>query len=201
MSSHRTMVANPCAAFSRALTWICEIESSSNADEWGKLVTADSISSEVQSCPTKTGHLTRAYCSNKLAAGCRLALNLGNLRPRNFPLMNPYGPVNYLSNRRQSSANAIADLFTNQCHGTLSRFGVGCTAAANTLDLRFFLRFAPGQECTSYSCLELNAQNCGWGVRLKSIGLACVFKCAIVLRISLLTLLMLRFFASKLSSA
>ena len=114
--------------------------------------------------------------------------------------MTPSGPVNYLSNRRQSSANTIDELFTHQCHGPLSRFGVGCTAATNTPDLRVFLRFAPGQECTSYSCLELNAQNCGWEVRLKSIGLACVFKCAIVLRILLLTLLMLRLFASKLSS-
>ena len=32
MSSHLTMVSNPCADFSRALTWICEIASSSNAN-------------------------------------------------------------------------------------------------------------------------------------------------------------------------
>ena len=61
MSSHLTMVANPCAAFSRASNWICEIVLSSNANEWGPLVTAVSISSGVQSLPTNTGHPTCAY--------------------------------------------------------------------------------------------------------------------------------------------
>ena len=32
----------------------------------------------------------------------------------------------------------VADLFSHQCRRTLSRFGVGCTAAANALDSRFF---------------------------------------------------------------
>ena len=85
MSSHLTMVENPCADFSYASTWICENLSSSNDDEWGPLVTDASISYGFQSCPTKTGHPTCAYCSNKFAAGCCLALHLGNMRPRNFP--------------------------------------------------------------------------------------------------------------------
>ena len=42
-SSQLTMVANLCANFSCASTWICEIVSSSNADEWEPLVTASSI--------------------------------------------------------------------------------------------------------------------------------------------------------------
>ena len=116
-------------------------------------------------------------------------------RPRNFSSMTPSGPVNSSSNRRRSSANAVSDLFSQQCCGTLSRFGVGCTAAVNALDSRFFLWLAPGRECTSDSCLKFNAQNCGWTVQLKSIGLACVFDCTVVLRPSLLTLLMLQFFA------
>ena len=142
MSSHPTMVANCCPAFSRASTWICEIASSSNADEWGPLVTADSISSGFHSRPNDTRHPTRAYCSNRFSAGCRLALHLGNIKPRNCPSMNPSGPVNSSSNRRQSSSNIVADLFFHQCSGTLSRFCVGCTAAANALDSRFLLCLA-----------------------------------------------------------
>ena len=153
MSSHLTMVANPCADFSRASTWICEIASSSNSYEWGILFTAASISYGVQSRPTKTGHPTHVYCSNKFAAGCRLAFHLGNTIPCNFPLMTPSGPVNSSSNRRRSSSNAVADLFFHQCCVMLSRFGFGCTAAANALNSRFFLRLAPGQECTSDSYL------------------------------------------------
>ena len=138
MSSHLTMVTNPCSDFSCASTWIFEIASSSNDDEWGILVTDAFISYGVQSRLTKIGHPNRAYCSNKFASGCCLALHLGNTRPCNFPLMNPYGPVNPSSNRRQSWANAVSDMFFHQCCGTLSRFVVGCTAAANALDLRFF---------------------------------------------------------------
>ena len=115
MSYHLTMVANPCAAFYRDLTWICEIASSYNADKWGPLVTAAYKSSGAQSRPTETRRPTRAYCSNKFAAGCCLALRLVNTRPRKFPSMNPYGPVNSLSNRRWSSANAVSNLFSHQC--------------------------------------------------------------------------------------
>ena len=139
MSSNLTMVVNPCAAFPHASNWICEIASSSNADEWGTLFTDASILSGVQSRPTETGHPARAYCSNKFAAGCRLTLHLENTRPRNFPSMTPPGPFKSSSNRRWSSANAVADLFSHQYRGTLSRFGVVCTAAANALNLRFFL--------------------------------------------------------------
>ena len=175
MSSHLTMVANPCDAFYHGLTWICEIESSSNVDDWGPLVTAASISSGVQSRPTETGHTTRAYCSNKFSARYRLTLHLGNMRPHNFSSMNPSGPVNSSSNRLWSSANAFADPSFHQCCGTLSRFGVVCTASANALDSRCFLWFAPGRECTSDLCLKFNARNCGWSVRIKSIGLARIF--------------------------
>ena len=98
MSSHLTIVAKPFADFSRVSSWIYEIASSSNADEWVLLVTAASISSGVQSRPTETGHPTRTYRSNKFSARCRLALHLGNTRPRNFPSMTPSGPVNSLSN-------------------------------------------------------------------------------------------------------
>ena len=69
MLSHLTMVANPCANFPHASTWISAIASSYNANEWGTLVTAASISSEVQSRPTETGHTTCAYCSNKFPPG------------------------------------------------------------------------------------------------------------------------------------
>ena len=119
MSSHLTMVANPCATFSRASTWICEISSSSNADEWGTLVTAASISSGVQLLLTETGHPTRAYCSNKFAAGCRLPLHIGNTRPRNFPLMTPSGPVNSSSNaighQRMPLLNCFSTNFAEYC--------------------------------------------------------------------------------------
>ena len=104
----------------------------------GPLVTAASISYGVQSRPTKTGHLTRAYCSNKFSALCRLVLYLENTRPRNFPWITPSGPVKSSSNRRRSSANSVTDQFFHQCRETLSRFGVGCTAAVNVLDSRFF---------------------------------------------------------------
>ena len=137
MSSHLTIVANPCAAFPRASTWICEIASFSNADEWGLLVTAAFILYVVQSRPTKTRHPTRAYCSKKISAGYHLALYLRNTRPRNFPSMTPSRPVNSSRTCCRSSYNAAADLFSHQFSGTLSRFGVGCTAAANALDSRF----------------------------------------------------------------
>ena len=161
-------------------------------DEWGPLVLAASISSGVQSCPTDTGHLTRAYLSNKYSAGCRLTLHIANTRPCKFPSMTPSGRVNFFSNHRWSSSNAVSDLFSHQCHRTLSRFGVGCTAAANMLDSQFLLRLAPDWECTSDSRIKFSAINCGWLVWIKSIGLACVVDCAIVLRISLLTFLVLR---------
>ena len=61
MLSHLTMVANPCSDFSRSSTCIFVITLSSNADEWGTLVTDASLSSGVQSRPIKTGHPTRAY--------------------------------------------------------------------------------------------------------------------------------------------
>ena len=122
ISSHLTMVENPCADFSCALTWICAISYSSDPDEWRHLVTAASVSSGFQSRPTETWHPTRAYCSNKFSAGCCLALHLGNMRPRNFSYMTSSGPVNSSSNRRCSSVNAVADLFSHQCCGTLSRF-------------------------------------------------------------------------------
>ena len=109
-SFHLNMVANSCAAFSRASTWFYGIASSYNADEWGGLVTAASISSGFQSRPTETRHLTRAYLSNKCSAGCRLALHLGNTRPRNFTSMTPYVPVRSSSNRHRSTANAVDDL-------------------------------------------------------------------------------------------
>ena len=79
------MVANPWADFSRDSTRICEIASSSNADEWGPLVTAASVSSGIQLSPTESGNPARAYCSNKFAAGCCLALHLGKTIPRKFP--------------------------------------------------------------------------------------------------------------------
>ena len=138
MLSHRIMFANPFADFPCASTYIFEIALSSNTDEWGTLVTAAPISSGVQSRPTKTGHPTRAYFSNKFATGCRLALHLGNTRRRNFPDMTPSLPVYSLSNRHWSSTNAVAELFSHQYCRTLSRLSVGCTAAANTLDSRFF---------------------------------------------------------------
>ena len=109
--SHLTVFANPCADFPCASTWICEIASSFNADEWGPLVTDAYISSGVQSRPTDTRHPARTYCSNKFAARCRLALHIRKTRPRNFPRMTPSDPVNSSSNRRWSSANALADLF------------------------------------------------------------------------------------------
>ena len=195
------MVAKPCADFYRASTWICEIETSSNADEWGPLVSTVSISSGFQSRPTETRHLTRSYCSNKFAAGCRLAFHLENMRPCNFPSMTPSGPVNSMINLYQSSSNAVPDLFFHQCRGRLYRFSVGCAVAANTLDLRFSLQLAPDRECTSNSCLKFSAQDCGWAVRLKLIGLACMVDCKILLQILLLALLMLQLLASKLSSA
>ena len=73
---------------------IIEITLSSNSDEWGPLVTAVSISSGVQALPSETVHTTHAYCSNKFAAGCRLAPHLVNTSARDFPLMNPFGLVN-----------------------------------------------------------------------------------------------------------
>ena len=111
MLSHLTIFAKPCAAFSCASTWMYENVSSSNYDEWGTLVNTDSISSGAQSRPTKTGHPTRAYCSNKFSAGCCLTLHIGNTIPHNFPSMTQSDPVNSYSNRRRSSANAFADLF------------------------------------------------------------------------------------------
>ena len=158
-------------------------------------------SSGFQLCPIETRHLTRGYTSNKFATGCRLALHLGNTIPRNFQSMTPSGPVISLSNRRRSSANAVDDLFSHQCCGTLSHFGVGCAATANTFKSLFLLRFTPDRECTSDSCLKFSVRNCGWEIRLKSIGLACVFDCAIVLRLLLITLRMFQLIASKLSSA
>ena len=143
MSSRLTMVANPCANVSRASTWICEIASYSNVDEWGRLVTSASILSGDQSHPTETRHPTCTYCGNKFATECFLALHLGNTRPCNFPSMTPSGPVNYLSNLCRSSVNAVADLFFHQCCKTLSPFGVGCAAATNTLDLCFVIWLAP----------------------------------------------------------
>ena len=111
MSSHHKIVANPCADFPRASTWISATASYYNAKKWGTFVTADSISSGVQSRPTETGHLTRAYCSNKLAARCWVALRILNKRPCKFPSMTPSGPVKSSSNRRRSSANAVAEMF------------------------------------------------------------------------------------------
>ena len=143
MLSQFAMVANPCADFSRALTWICEIALHYNANKWGPLVTAAYISSGSQLRPTETGYPTHAYFSNKFDAGYILALHLENIRPHNFPLMTPSVPVNSSSNWRWSSANAIADLFFHQCCWTLSSFGVGCTAVANALNLRFLLRLVP----------------------------------------------------------
>ena len=105
MPPHLTMVANTCAAFSH----FCA--SSYNADEWRPLVTDDSILSGVHLRPTETRHPNCAYGSNKFAAGCRLAIHLGNTIPRNFPSMTPSVPVNSSSNRRPSSSSAIADLF------------------------------------------------------------------------------------------
>ena len=115
--------------------------------------------------------------------------------------MTTSGPVNSSSNCRQSSANAVADLFSHQCHGTLSCFGVGYTAAAKAIDLRFFVRLALDREYTSNSCLKFSAWNCRLAVRLTPIGLSCVVNCTIVLRVLLLTLLMLLLLATKLSSA
>ena len=128
MSSHLSTVAIPCDAFSCASTWVFEISSSYNADEWGPLVTAASISSGGQLRPTETRHPTRVYRSNKFASGCCLALHIENTIPRNFPSMTPPVPVNPSNNFRQSSSNAVSDLFSHQCCGTLSQFGVGCTA-------------------------------------------------------------------------
>ena len=200
MSSHLTMVASPYADFFCALAWIIEISSPSNDYEWGSLVTSASISSGVQSRPTETGHLTHAYCSKKIASGCCLILHLRNTKPFNFSLMTPFVLVNSSSNRRRLSANTVSDLFSCQYRGTLSLFGVGCTTAANALDSRFLLRLAPYRECTSDSCLKLSARNCVLAGRLKSIVLSRVVNCEILLRISLLTLLVLRLLSSKLSS-
>ena len=122
MSHHITMVEDTCADFSRSVTWIFEIASSSNADEWVPLFTAASISYGVQLHPTNTGLLTCAYCSNKFAARCRLALHLVNTIPSDFPVMTPSGPVNSLLNRRWSSSNAVSDLSFRQCRRTLSHF-------------------------------------------------------------------------------
>ena len=122
MSSHLTIVTNPCAAFTIATTWICEIASCSKSDEWGTLVTPVSISSGVESRPTKIGHPTRAYYSNKFSAGCRLALHLGDKRPRHFQLMNTSSPVISLINHRWSSDNDVVHLFfTNvaECYPVL----------------------------------------------------------------------------------
>ena len=66
--------------------------------------------------------------------------------------------------------------------------------------LALFLWLAPDQECKSDSCLKFSGHNCGWAIRLKSIGLAWVVNCTVVLRISLLNLLMFWLLASKLSS-
>ena len=139
------MVANLSALFSNASTWIFEIASSTNSDEWEPLGTAASMSSGVQSLPTMTGHPICAYYSNKFAARCRLDLHLGNTRPRKFPSMTLYGTVNPSSNCRWSSYNAVADLFSDKCRRTLSCFGVFCTDSANVLDSRFFIWFAPDQ--------------------------------------------------------
>ena len=114
--------------------------------------------------------------------------------------MTPSGPGHSPSNRRQSSANTVTDMFFHQCIGTMSYFVVGCTAATNTLNSRFYLRLAPELDCTSKSCLKFSAPNCGWAVRLKLIGLACVIDCTIVLQLSLLTLLFLQWLTSKMSS-
>ena len=142
MSSHLKMVTNPCATFYRASTWICEIASSYNANEWGALVTTDSISSGAQLRPTKTGHPTCAYCSNKLASECCLALHLENTIPCKFLSMTPSFRVNSSSIRCRSSANTVADLIFRQCCGKMSYFGVGCTDYANALNSRFLLRLA-----------------------------------------------------------
>ena len=115
--------------------------------------------------------------------------------------MNPYGRVNSSSNHCRSSSNAVAYLFYHQCCGTLSLFGVDCTAAANALDSRFFLQLALDWDCMSDSCLKVSARTCWLAVRLKLISLACLFDCAILLRILLLTLIVLRFLASKISYA
>ena len=201
MSSHLTIFSNPCADFSCALTCICEVESSSNADEFGTLVTAASISSGVLLHQTDTRHPTCAYCSIKFAAGCCLALYLENTRPHYFPSMTPSEPVNYSSNRRWSSANSVADLFFYKCLGMVSCFSVGCTVAAAPLKLRFLLRLDPGRDCMSDLCLRSDTWNCGWAVQLKSRGLARSVKCTIESHILLLTLLVLQMLASKLSSA
>ena len=115
--------------------------------------------------------------------------------------MTPSGPVNFSNNQRRSLANAVSDMFFHQCCGTLYCFGGGCIAAANALVLLFLPRLAPDQECTSDLCLKFSAINCGWAVRLNLKGLTCVFDCAIVLLISLLTLLVLQLLASKISYA
>ena len=141
--------------------------------------------------PTETGHQTRAYCSNKFSARCRLALPLGNTIPRNFPSMTPSVPVNSSSNRRWSSSNYVADLFFHQCRITLSHFWCWLYSCRQRAGLAIFLRFAPGLECTSDLCLQINARNCRWAVQLKLIGLDFCFDCTILLRLSLLTLLML----------
>ena len=162
MSSHLTMVAKYCAAFTHASTWICEIASYSNADEWGPLITAAYISSGVQLRPTETGHPTHAYCSNKFSTRCQLALHLGNTRPRNFLSLTKSSPVNSSSNLSWSLENTVDHLYFHQCHGTLSCFNVGCTATANSLDSHFLLRLALDWECTSNSCLKFSAWNCRW---------------------------------------
>ena len=201
MSSHLTIVSNPCDDFSCVLTWIIAISSYYNTEEWGTLVTAASTSFRLQLRPTNTRHPTRAYCSNKFSFGCCLALHLGNTRPCNFPLMTTSVTVNCSSNCHWSSTNTVDYLFFHQCRGTISLFGIGCTAAADALDSHFLLWLAPDRECTIDLCLKLSACNCGWAVRLKSIGLASVVDCKIVLRLLLLNLLVLRLFASKLSSS
>ena len=111
MLSHPTIVENPCASFPRASTWICEIASSFNVDEWENLVISASISYGFQSRPTNNGHPTHAYCNNKFAARFCLDLHIGNAISPNFPSTTPSVPVNSLSNRRRSSANSVADLF------------------------------------------------------------------------------------------
>ena len=115
--------------------------------------------------------------------------------------MNTSGTVNSSSNHCWSSVNAVADLFYHQCRGTLSRFGVGCTAAANALDSHFLLRLVSYWEFTYDSCLKFISRDFGWGVWLNSVGLACLVYFPIVLRVLLLTFLVLQLIASKLSSA
>ena len=51
--------------------------------------------------------------------------------------MTPSGPVNSSINIGWSSGKAVDDLFSHQSRRNLSRFGVGCTSAANALDSRF----------------------------------------------------------------